>query len=212
MGSVDTRQKYIITMCRALMLFGAPTHRIEEHLSATARIIDIEAQFLYSPGCMIISFDHPVAHTAEVKILRVVQSVNLAKLKDTHEIYKSVLHDKISVEEALTRLNTIIKAKNSHPRWVAIIMYGLTSATVSVFFQARLVDMPVIFLLGMTLGVLQLIVAPQSNTYSTVFEIIATVFMSFAARAIGSIKGGSIFCFSAIAQSSIASILPGWVS
>jgi|SRR5690242_1973355 len=35
--------------------------------------------------------------------------------------------------------------------------------------------------------------------------------MSCLARAFGSINGGSLFCFSAIAQSAIAMILPGWL-
>jgi uncharacterized membrane protein YjjB (DUF3815 family) len=44
-----------------------------------------------------------------------------------------------------------------------------------------------------------------------VFEIAAAVVTSFLARAFGSIRGGSIFCFSALAQSSIALILPGYL-
>lgn len=78
-------------------------------------------------------------------------------------------------------------------------------------FQARFIDMPIAFLLGCLLGFLQLIVAPASQLYSNVFEISAAVLTSFLARAFGSIKGGHIFCFSALAQSSIALILPGYM-
>lgn len=205
------RQQYIIRMCRALMLFGAPTHRLEEYLAATAKVLEINSQFLYIPGCMIISFDDVLTHTAEVKIVRTAQGVNLGKLKDTHEIYKEVLHDVISLDEALARLDEVINAKDRHPVWLCVLMYGLASAAVSVFFKARLVDMGPIFVLGTLLGVLQLVVSPLSKTYSTVFEISATIFMSFLARALGSINNGGIFCFSAIAQSAIAMILPGWV-
>ena len=205
------RQQYIIRMCRALMLFGAPTHRLEEYLATTAKILEINSQFLYIPGCMIISFDDALTHTAEVKIVRTAQGVNLGKLKDTHEIYKEVLHDVISLDEALARLEEVINAKDRHPVWLTVIMYGLASAAVSVFFKARLIDMPIILALGCILGLLQLVIAPLSKTYSTVFEISATILMSFLARAFGSINGGSLFCFSAIAQSAIAMILPGWV-
>ena len=65
-----SRQKYIIRLCRALMLFGAPTHRLEEYLKMTARVLEIDSQFLYLPGCMIISFDDRSTHTTEVKIVR----------------------------------------------------------------------------------------------------------------------------------------------
>ena len=66
-------------------------------------------------------------------------------------------------------------------------------------------------MLGSLLGFLQLIVAPKSDLYSNVFEISAAVLTSFLARAFGSIRGGNLFCFSALAQSSIALILPGYM-
>jgi len=115
------------------------------------------------------------------------------------------------LDEALARLDDVINAKDRHPRWLTVIMYGLASAAVSVFFQARLIDMPIILGLGCVLGLLQLVIAPLSKTYSTVFEITATILMSFLARAFGSINNGELFCFSAIAQSAIALILPGWL-
>lgn len=212
-ANVLKRQQYIIKMCRALMLFGAPTHRLEEYLATTAKVLEINSQFLYIPGCMIISFDShsTMSHVSEVKMVRTAQGVNLGKLKDTHEIYKEVLHDVIDLDEALARLDTVINAKDRHPVWLTVIMYGLASAAVSVFFQARLIDMPVILALGCLLGLLQLVISPLSKTYSTVFEISATILMSFFARAFGSIHNGNLFCFSAIAQSAIAMILPGWV-
>ncbi|KAI0429928.1 hypothetical protein F5Y09DRAFT_342146 [Xylaria sp. FL1042] len=205
------RQKYIVKMCRALMLFGAPTHRLEEYLAMSARVLEINSQFLYIPNCMIISFDDAYTHTTEVKIVRTAQSVNLGKLKDVHDIYKEVLHDIISLDDALSRLDQVIAAKDIYPVWVCILMYGLASAAVSCFFKARLIDLPIIFALGALLGFLQLVVAPRSNTYNTVFEVSAAILLSFLARAFGSIRGGNLFCFSAITQGSIALILPGWL-
>lgn len=78
-------------------------------------------------------------------------------------------------------------------------------------FEARLIDLPIAFILGCILGFLQLIVAPRSELYSNVFEISAAVLTSFLARVFGSIHGGNLFCFSALAQSSIALILPGYM-
>lgn len=205
------RQKYIIKMCRALMLFGAPTHRLEEYLEMTAKMLEVSSQFLYIPGCMIISFDDPLTHTTEVKIVRVAQGLNLGKLKDVHLIYKEVLHDVIDLTEALNRLDEVINAENYFSVWLCVLMYGLASTACSVFFKARLIDMPVIFVLGSLLGILQLVIAPLSRTYSTVFEVSAAILMTFISRAIASVRGGNLFCFSALAQSAIVMILPGWL-
>ncbi|KAF1968550.1 DUF1212-domain-containing protein [Bimuria novae-zelandiae CBS 107.79] len=210
-ATILKRQQYIIKMCRALMLVGAPTHRLEEYLATTAKVLEINSQFLYIPGCMIISFDDPLTHTAEVKIVRAAQGVNLGKLKDCHEIYKEVLHDVLGVDDALNALDELINRKDQHPVWLNVLMYGLASVAVSCFFQARWIDMGPIFIMGTLLGFLQLVVAPMSKTYNTVFEISAAILMTCISRALGSIRGGNLFCFSALTQSSIAMILPGWL-
>ncbi|KAI8931609.1 hypothetical protein NX059_011263 [Plenodomus lindquistii] len=208
------RQNYLRKLCKALMMYGAPTHRLEEYLNMSSRVLEIEAQFLYMPGCMIVAFDDSSVHTSEVKLVRTSQGVDLGKLRDVHEIYKEVVHDRINVEEATPRLDAIMTRKDKFSRWLRVLCYGFASATVGPFaFQARFIDLPFCFLLGCMIGWLQLIVAPGNDLISNVFEIGASVLTSFAARALGSIRhdGKEIFCFSAMAQSSIALILPGFM-
>ncbi|KAI1111405.1 hypothetical protein F5Y14DRAFT_312439 [Nemania sp. NC0429] len=206
-----SRQKYIIKMCKALMMYGAPTHRLEEYLTMSARVLEIDGQFLYLPGCMIISFDDKQTHTTEVKIVRTNQGIDLGKLKDIHEIYKNVLHDIYGVDEAIDRISAIMAAKDKFHRWIRVLVFGLASATVAPFaFGGRWIDLPICFILGSMVGALQIIVAPKSALYNNLFEISATILTSFLARAFGSVRGGELFCFSALAQSSIALILPGW--
>ena len=179
----------------------------------SARVLDVSISCLYIPGCMIISFEDESTHTTEVKLVRAVQGVDLGKLRDVHEIYKEVVHDKIGVEEATQRLDEVYRRKAKFNPWIICLVYGMASVTVGPFaFGLRPIDMPIAFFLGFILGFLQLIVAPRSDLYSNIFEISAVVITSFLARAFGSIyyKGGRIFCFSALAQSSIALILPGY--
>jgi uncharacterized membrane protein YjjP (DUF1212 family) len=213
-AEILSRQKYLLKLCKALMSYGAPTHRLEEYIKMSARVLEIEGQFLYIPGCMIISFDDASTHTTEVRLVRTAQGVDLGKLKDVHEIYKEVLHDVIGVEEATQRLDDIMRKPLKYHRYWLIGVYGLASATVGPFgFEARAIDLPILFILGSILGTMQLIIAPRSDLYTNVFEISAAVLTSFLARAFGSIpyKGGTLFCFSALAQSSIALILPGYL-
>lgn len=128
-----SRQNYLLKLCRALMSYGAPTHRLEEYMKMSARVLEIDGQFLYIPGCMIVSFDDVSTHTTEVKIVKANQGVDLGKLKDIHEIYKEVTHDMIGVEEATQRIDTIIKATPKNNPWLLVFVYGLASATVGPF-------------------------------------------------------------------------------
>ncbi|EOD43162.1 putative pheromone-regulated membrane protein [Neofusicoccum parvum UCRNP2] len=211
-SEVMARQRYLMKLCRALMKYGAPTHRLEECMKMSARVLEIESQFLYIPGCMIISFDDSSTHTTEVKLVRETQGVDLGKLRDTHACYKDVVHDRVGVEEATQRLEGILKRPPKFKPWALVVIYGLASACVGPFaFEARLIDLPIAFLLGCLVGFLQLIAAPSSTLFNNVFEISAAVLTSFLARGFGSIRGGDVFCFSALAQSSIALILPGYI-
>ncbi|KAJ6138712.1 hypothetical protein N7471_005198 [Penicillium samsonianum] len=218
-AEIICRQRYIMQLCRALMLFGAPTHRLEEYMQMTAKVLEVDSQFLYLPGCMVMSFDDPSTRTTEVKLVRVAQGIDLARLSDTHLIYKNVIHDVIGIEEAIQELDSVITKKPQYHKLIIILVYGLATATVGPFaFSARPIDMPIIFLNGILVALMQHVAAPRSVLYSNVFEVTSTIVTSFVARAFGSIALGVVdgkpqylFCFSAIAQSSIALILPGFL-
>lgn len=217
-ADIISRQKCIIQLCKAFMMFGAPMHRLEEHMQKTALVLEVESQFLYVPGCMIMSFDDPTTRTTEVKLVRVDQGIDLGLLADTHDVYKNVIHDVMGVEEATSELEDIMSRKPRYNKWMIVILYGIASAMVGPFaFNARPIDMPIIFFNGALLGILQHILAPRSVLYSNVFEVSASVLTSFIARGLGSIKWTTssgnhehLFCFSAVAQSSVALILPGY--
>ena len=42
-------------LAKALMTFGAPSHRIESQLLSAARILEVNAQFIHIPGVIICS-------------------------------------------------------------------------------------------------------------------------------------------------------------
>jgi uncharacterized membrane protein YjjP (DUF1212 family) len=212
-AAILARQQYIMQLCRALMKYGAPTHRLEEYMMMTSRVLDVNAQFMYIPGCMFMSFDDPLIRTAEVKIIRVVQGLDLSRLAETHNVYKNVVHDVISVEDATTDLDQIMQRKPRYNRWILVLLTGLASVAVGPYsFSARPIDLPIIFFLGSLVGFMQHILAPSSATYSNVLEVSAAILTSFLARAFGSIKhnGEHVFCYAALTQSSIAMILPGF--
>jgi uncharacterized membrane protein YjjP (DUF1212 family) len=212
LAEIINRHRYLIKLCKALMIYGAPTHRLEAYMRMSARVLGIEGQFLYLPDTMIISFDDSNTHTTEVKIVRAGQGLDFGRLRDVHKIYKEVVHDRIGVDEATARLNDITSRKPKFPVWLRILLYGVASACVAPFgFEGRYIDMPICFILGCLVGFLQLYISPSNELYANVFEITAAVATSFLARVFGSLQDGSLFCFSSLAQASIALILPGYM-
>ena len=205
------RQRYILLLCRCLMTYGAPTHRLEDYLRITSRILEMEAQFLYLPGCMIVSFDDSKTQTSEVKLVKASEQIDLGKLHDIHDIYKRVVHDEIGVEEATRQLECIRDKAKKFKTAYLILLHGIASMSVSPWaYQGRAMDLPIAFLLGLILGFLRLFWASKSDLYSAIFEIASVAITSFLARLFGSIHGGHLWCFSTLASSSITLILPGY--
>ena len=195
------------------MMYGAPTHRLEDYMHRSAQVLGLHLQSFYMPGCMIISFNDTVSRSKDVHIIRCTESLSLSKLEDVHAVYKNIVHNKITTEEAMARLDEIIARSDKFPRWFLVLMYGLASACIGpVSFGARPIDLPMIFLLGCLLGFMKLILPDKSELYRHVFEISTSILTSFLARAFGSIHLGSsrTFCFSAMCQASLVMILPGF--
>ncbi|KAI5271258.1 DUF1212-domain-containing protein [Aureobasidium subglaciale] len=205
------RQKYLLKLCLALMMYGAPTHRLETYMRMSARVLEVDAQFLHMPGCMICSFDDLSTHTTEVKMVRTGEGLSLGKLRDVHEVYKEVVHDRVGVDEATDRLNEILN-KTPHFGNLKIILFsGVGTASVAPFaFDAGWMDLPICYALGCIVGYLQ-VASSRHDGIQNMFEVLATIIVSFLGRAIASISGGRYFCFAALVQSSIALILPGYI-
>lgn len=215
-ATILMRRRYIMHLCRAFMKFGAPTHRLEEFMRLTANVLEVEAQFIYLPECMIMAFDDSLSATSEVKLIRTVQGLDLERLADIHLVYKSVVHDMVAVDKAIEELDEIISRPPRYGVWMNIALRGFACVFVGPWaFGARPIDLPIIFALGCLAGFMQQVLAPRSSTYSNVLEVSIALVTSFISRAVGSIRsphgaGGFVFCFSAIAQSSISIIFPGF--
>ena len=206
-------QRYIITVCRAFMSFGAPTHRLERYMQSTAETLGISLDSFYLPGCMILSFSDAIKGSSEVRLVRCSEALHLGKLIDIHVVHKAVIRKQILTDQAINRLEEISSRSETYPQWLRVLLFGLTSLCFGpISYGARPIDLPLIFTLATLVGFLQLVIAPRSELYGYVFEITAAILVSCLGRAFGSISWGSdsMFCFSAISQASIVLLLPGF--
>lgn len=211
-ADVLERQRFILTLCKAFMLYGAPTHRLEEYMSMTAQVLEIDGSFIYFPGCMLVSFGDLNARTSEMKLVRCAQGLNLGKLDEVHDVYKNVVHDRLGTVEGYELLDAIMNRKPRFNAWWCIFFYSVASVAVAPWsFGGSWIDLPICFGVGAIIAFLQFVVCPKNTLYSSVFEVSSSIIASFIARAIGSINGGNTFCYAAIVQSSLALILPGYI-
>lgn len=213
------RRSVVMLLTYCFMLYGAPSHRIEEYVMYLFTVCGLEGQVNYTVGCAEICFTdtpHPSDPTTRYSYTTLVkaQGLDVGALELAFQIYRELIHQKISIEEAEKKLKELIELPAYYKPWLLVLLYGLASALVCVWaFRGFWTDMAVAFLLGSLVGVLQIIVASHNPLYTNVLEVTAAVLTSFGARAFASIGGPSqkYFCFAAVAESSIATILPGYM-
>jgi uncharacterized membrane protein YjjP (DUF1212 family) len=225
--AIVQRQTFILRLAKALMMFGAPSHRIESQLEATAAVLEVNAQFIHLPSVIITSFGDSEAQTTDTHFVKANGRLALGKLHNVHQVYRQVVHDEISAEEGTVIL---IKLMKERP------LYGLPTRCFIAFcccalicplaFGGSFLDMWVAGTGGAILCFLQLHAANKSAMYANVFEYVdffkticsfpkfprisVAILISFIARALSAIPG-KLFCYEAISSSGVVLILPGYL-
>lgn len=200
------------------MAYGAPTHRIEEYTLQLLKALEMEGRVNYTVGCTEISFINPIdpadpftrsAYTTIVK----ASGLDIGACEVVFHLYKNVVHGQVTVEEAMKSLTDLIAAPSYYKPWGIVPFYGAASALACIWaYGGYWMDMPIAFLLGCVVGMLQVVVAASNPLYSNVLEVTASLITSFGARAFASIgTAQEYFCFSSVAESSITTILPGYI-
>lgn len=206
---VMQRQKFILKLARALMLFGAPSHRIESQLNATAAVLEVDAQFIHFPGIVIAAFGDIDKHTSETHFVKSSSALVLGQLHAVHTVYRQVVHDEVGVEEGAEELSRLLKEPPCYKVWQRIILAGATCWVIApLSFGGSFVDAFVAAAYGCGLTFLNLHVARKNAMYSNIFEISVAVIISFISRGLSTT---GIFCYQAIASSGVILVLPGYV-
>lgn len=165
------RQKFILRLAKALLSFGAPSHRIESQLLSASEIIDINVAFVHLPNLIIVTFLDTDTRTSETHFVRAGGRVALTKLHKVHFVYRDVLHDKIGVTEGTAELRKIMQDPPLYSIWIRCVLAFFCASIICVLsFGGSIVDM---FVSGVSAAVLQYLglnAASKSTIYANVYE------------------------------------------
>ncbi|EIW64255.1 DUF1212-domain-containing protein [Trametes versicolor FP-101664 SS1] len=204
------RQKFVLRLAKALLSFGAPSHRIESQLGSAGEILDMHVAFVHLPGLIMVTFLDSDTRTSETHFVRAGGRVALTALHRVHAVYRDVLHDKIGATEGCEQLKRILQARPLYDIWTRCLLAFFCASIICVLsFGGSIVDM---FVSGLSASVLQYLglnAAAKSSIYANVYEISVSIVVSFIARLLGTLPG-NLFCYSAISSAGVVLILPGF--
>ncbi|KAF9387346.1 hypothetical protein CPC16_007096 [Podila verticillata] len=202
-ADILSRQSFLITIAKALILYGAPTHRIEETCALLARKMEVDASFALLPGLMTISFSDPETHTSDTRHLRCTQGMDMYKLSKVYTIALDVLHGG-GIERANKELEKVTVEKGYYPVWVTVLAWTTSAAFVApLAFHGSWLDTALAGLCGLIVGLLG-VVAAKLPVYGNVFEVTSSIVVGFIGKAFA-----ERVCFSAVTLAGVVILLPG---
>ena len=168
---MENRQEFLTVLARALMKFGAPSHRIESQLATAARILGVQAEFIHLPSVIICSFGDQELGCSETQFVKCSSKLALGSLHKVHDIYRKVVHDEISAKAGSTSLLQLMRADDLYPRWVKLILaFSMSALICPLSFGGSFLDMWVAGSGALLVAFLQNYVARKNTLYANVFE------------------------------------------
>lgn len=161
-----------MTFARALLAFGAPSHRMESQLLAAARILEVDAEFTHMPGIIMASFGDEETKSSQLHFAKCPGHVSLGNLHRLHKIYRAVVHDELSAKKATEKLEDMLKAGPMCPLWLrSIFFFCIGGLICPLAFGGSFVDMWLggassLFLFAIQAGV----ASRKSTIYANVYE------------------------------------------
>ncbi|KAF9123512.1 hypothetical protein BGW39_008906 [Mortierella sp. 14UC] len=105
------RQDLLIRLCKSLIRYGTPSHRIELAMEAMCKTFGIDDSFAFLPGLMMISFGDSDTHFSETHLIKCAQGFDMSRLAKVNKITQAVVYGDLEPAEALSGLKAINNEK-----------------------------------------------------------------------------------------------------
>lgn len=158
-------------LAKALLHYGAPSHRIEESLDIASQILNVDGHYVYLPGLVIVSFSDAERHSNLVHFVKADGHVALSTLHRVHLISRKVLHDKRGARAGTKELRDLLRAKPRYSLiWRCVFAFICAACISPLEFGGSLIDMAMAGLCSAYLQFLGIRVAAKNEVFGTVFE------------------------------------------
>ncbi len=125
---------------------GTPSHRFERVMKRTAQSIGVDADFLYTPTSLFVSFKD---ENLGAKLLRIdAGPIELGKLADFDEALERLVRQKVSLDETQAELEQIASAPPRHGPWMVAVATSIVCACATTFLGGGWAEVLTALVLG----------------------------------------------------------------
>ena len=168
MSPADHRTAFVLRLARALHRFGHPAHRLEESLQATARRLELEAQFFSTPTSIFASFGPVDAQQTHLIRMDPGES-DLGRLARVDRVALQVIRGEMTPLEGSAALEEIESGGPEYGRALTGLSFVLASAGAARFFGGGLPEIVAAAGAGLVTGLIAFTVSGRPRL-SRLFE------------------------------------------
>lgn len=133
-ANILQKQEFLRKLCKSLMLYGCPAHRLEYAMRQVSRTLAVDAEYVFIPNVMLVTFIDSTTHTTETHFIRQSQTFEMHRLSDIYRLEKLVAHGEVSVDEALEFIDKVYDQPRIYPLWLHPFVYALAAFSGCVLF------------------------------------------------------------------------------
>lgn len=157
-GVVDGRERFLLTLARAMAAYGIPAHRLEEAASHCASHFGVRAQFFATPTAVFAAIGQDEDQRTHLVRLEPGE-VNLEKQWLVDEVLREVLAGRLMPDEATARLRAIVARPPRYGPGMLVACQTLASMAASVFFGGGWRELVAAGVVGFVVGSLCVLAA-----------------------------------------------------
>ncbi|CAO3613890.1 unnamed protein product [Cunninghamella echinulata] len=133
-ANILQKQELLKKLARALMLYGCPAHRLELAMRLASKTLGVDAEYIYLPNMMLLSFFDATTHTTETHFIRQMQFFDMDRLSEVYRLEKLICHGEVSVDEALEFIDQVSSKPPLYPAWWNSWIYAICAFSGCVMF------------------------------------------------------------------------------
>lgn len=160
-----------MSLTRALMKFGSPTHRLQAHVEQSGKRIGLNVTCVYLATATFVHIEQPDGTADELCFAREFSGLDLDKSLETHKVSLKVYRGEWSPNVGQRQLKVLLKQNPRYNWWQRSIFQGLCSAAIcSGGFSGSFIDSMVAFPFGFIVSALSYIPSSGNELYMNIYE------------------------------------------
>ena len=143
---LEKKRALLIRAAELLHRYGTPSHRLEGVMKRVSRSLGIEADFLYTPTSLFVSFQH---EERRAQLMRVdAGPIELGKLAEFDEALERLERRQCTLDESAAEFRQIETAPHRFPEWLVAVSTAVASACATTFLGGGWAELAIAAMLG----------------------------------------------------------------